>query len=321
MAFCKNCGQELSEGTKFCDNCGTKVEESTNLETVKAAQDENTKVSDTERGTIVKTNQPIIYTDGDGKKVSETDITTKNRNKFSIPDSFGNFFGILLFILALVDMFSDPAIVTILLSIGIIIGAFYCFARKFKLKFFTVLALILAIICLLLGINQSKEMGLFTTPEAYRAKQDAELEEWLAENPVSTDDKQPDKNNTNDDAAVTAETNSDTENVSESEETTVTEPTTETTNDEQTGVDPDLKAFLDSYEEFMDEYVEFMKVYSSNPNNAVAMIGEYMELMNKLAEFEEKANAYNQDEMSDEDLKYYLEVMARIEGKMITALK
>lgn len=29
MAFCKNCGTQLDEGTKFCPGCGTQVEENT----------------------------------------------------------------------------------------------------------------------------------------------------------------------------------------------------------------------------------------------------------------------------------------------------
>ena len=29
MAFCPNCGNEISEGAAFCGNCGKKIEEKT----------------------------------------------------------------------------------------------------------------------------------------------------------------------------------------------------------------------------------------------------------------------------------------------------
>lgn len=36
--FCKNCGKEISEGTKFCDGCGTQLETTTQQNTVSAVK-------------------------------------------------------------------------------------------------------------------------------------------------------------------------------------------------------------------------------------------------------------------------------------------
>lgn len=78
-------------------------------------------------------------------------------------------------------------------------------------------------------------------------------------------------------------------------------------------VDPELKAFLDSYEAFMDEYCEFMESYDVND---MTMLIKYSELMTKYADFAEKADAYDSDTMSEVDSAYYLEVMLRINNKL-----
>jgi len=82
------------------------------------------------------------------------------------------------------------------------------------------------------------------------------------------------------------------------------------------GVDPDLKAFLDSYESFMDEYVEFMQKYKSG-GSSLDMMTEYLDMMNKYQDFAEKAEKYDIDSMSDADSKYYFEVMNRINAKIL----
>ena len=83
------------------------------------------------------------------------------------------------------------------------------------------------------------------------------------------------------------------------------------------GVDPELKAFLDSYEEFMDEYIAFMKKYTEDPGNAVSMLTEYATIMEKYGDFAEKIEQYDEKEMSTEDAKYYLEVTTRVTQKML----
>ena len=85
------------------------------------------------------------------------------------------------------------------------------------------------------------------------------------------------------------------------------------------GVDPDLKAFLDSYEEFVDEYVAFMKKYQADPSNAIGMLGEYSEMMQKYADFADKIDKYNSNNLSTEDYKYYIEVTTRCAQKMLEA--
>lgn len=82
-------------------------------------------------------------------------------------------------------------------------------------------------------------------------------------------------------------------------------------------MDPELKAFLDSYEAFMDEYVDFMKKYTDGSGDPLAMLTEYTQIMTKYEDFAKKADAYDTNEMSTEDAKYYLEVINRCNQKML----
>ncbi len=84
------------------------------------------------------------------------------------------------------------------------------------------------------------------------------------------------------------------------------------------GVDPDLKAYLDSYETFVDEYVDFMESYLNDPTNIISMLDEYTDIMNRLEEFEKQNDAYESSDMSAEDLEYFIDVTARCTKKMLS---
>ncbi len=111
-------------------------------------------------------------------------------------------------------------------------------------------------------------------------------------------------------------------------ETTTAEPTTkaETTAVETTGaeeeakdpgtVDPELKAFLDSYEACMDEYCEFMEDYDASD---VSQLLNYTQMLTKYQEFAEAAEAYDADELTGADQAYYLEVTTRVNTKLLKA--
>lgn len=83
-------------------------------------------------------------------------------------------------------------------------------------------------------------------------------------------------------------------------------------------VDPDLKAFLDSYEVFIDDYIEFMEKYE-NSDDTVSMLADYADYASKYADFVSKADAYDADKMSPVDSAYYLEVMTRCNTKLAKA--
>ncbi len=107
------------------------------------------------------------------------------------------------------------------------------------------------------------------------------------------------------------------------EETVETEPAeeevpeTEAPETEQVeGVRPELVEFLDSYEAFMDEYCDFMMNYNeSDP----AQLLKYASLMEKYYDVNKKAEAWEAEDMTDEESLYYLKVMNRVNEKLYAA--
>lgn len=283
MAYCRNCGNEIPEGSKFCSNCGTAIEIGAAVVNSQVeSKAENIKQAENEK---FYTSDVYSNSDADAKKKSK-----RATNKL------GKLFVLILIILAIVDMFSDPPALTIVLSVAIIIGCIFCFAKKYKLKGFTIMALLLSVLCLVSGINQTKKYGLFAIPEQGNTK-------IVATKSVEAPTK---KSNT---SVTQTTTNDNTKKAS----TTNTTETKQTVN----GVDPELKAFLDSYEDFMDEYVDFMKKYMADPGNAVSMLSEYSQVMSEYEKFAKAIDAYDSKEMSTEDAKYYLDVVNRCNKKML----
>ena len=322
MAFCTNCGSEIPEGTRFCANCGAPVGNAQN------------DASNTGGNNVPETNTISSSYDINNQNMYEQNVYQQQTNmrgqvgtdNVSGLDKYGKFIGIGLLILAVVDFATDPPILTIILSAAIIGGAIFCLTKKYKLKGFPIAAIVLAAFCLLAGVNQANRYGMFKIPGNDKMAEDLSeertttataTEQVSSEQPSANDgtktelfnQKSDNESASNQDNAVTA-TDSDMTDESKDEDTTAT-------TDQTSGVDPDLKAFLDSYEEFVDEYVVFMKKYMADPTNAVSMLSEYSEIMGKYADFAEKVDQYDSKEMSTEDAKYYLEVTTRCSQKML----
>ena len=75
---------------------------------------------------------------------------------------------------------------------------------------------------------------------------------------------------------------------------------------------------MDSYEAFFDEYINFMKAMSDDPAN-MTMLLKYTAMMTQYADTMEKLEAIDESRLSPADDAYYIEVMARIEVKMLQA--
>lgn len=98
------------------------------------------------------------------------------------------------------------------------------------------------------------------------------------------------------------------------------------TNEDNTEINPDItksnelrtdfKNAMDSYELFMNEYVEFMKKYSANPTDTT-LLKQYSSYLEKYSNFVEDFNKWDEDEMNDAELKYYLEVQSKVAKKLL----
>ena len=100
-----------------------------------------------------------------------------------------------------------------------------------------------------------------------------------------------------------------------------TPPTTvstekETPKEEHSGLDPDFKAAMDSYESYMYEYVAFMKKYQNNPNDP-GLMSDYVTHLSKYTEFAEAFAKWEKTEMNDAEMAYYLEVQSRVNKKLL----
>ena len=281
MAYCRNCGNEIPEGVKFCTNCGSTVDGFAN----------EVRGNEFDR---MNQNDDVISKKNSKRKVKREETGF---------EKFSKFFGVILLFIAIVDYNSDPPILTIILSLAIIVGAIFCLSQKYRLKGFTIIALVLAIFCLFAGISQGKKLGFLKTPT------DKEYAE--AGHVVEDKDDAPEIqiDTTNNNVGNSNDVSSDEKKPEAAKETKPAQTAD--------GVDPELKAFLDSYEEFMDEYILFMKKYMDDPGNAVTMLGEYASIMEKYGEFAEAVEKYDEREMSTADAKYYLEVTNRINQKML----
>ena len=85
-------------------------------------------------------------------------------------------------------------------------------------------------------------------------------------------------------------------------------------------VDPEFKQLMDEYESFYDDYIEFMEKYNSGSANIINMMGDYSEMMTKMASWSEKIDAIYADSLSPADNAYYLLVTMRIEKKLIGSI-
>ena len=107
MAFCRNCGSEITEGTRFRPSCGSSARRAGNA----------------------------------GKGASTVVI------------EMGKYYGILLLILAFVDIWLSYGVVMIGVSVIVIVGSMCCLNKFYGYRGFTTAALIIALVCLLCGTN------------------------------------------------------------------------------------------------------------------------------------------------------------------------
>lgn len=85
---------------------------------------------------------------------------------------------------------------------------------------------------------------------------------------------------------------------------------------EHTGLRPEFKEAMDSYEAFMDEYVAFMKKYLENPTD-IRLISDYSKFMTEYTEFAEAFEKWESEDLNTAELAYYIEVQTRVTQKLL----
>lgn len=113
----------------------------------------------------------------------------------------------------------------------------------------------------------------------------------------------------------------------EAKETATAQQTAEPTSDEAeiesdkaitaTELRPEFKSAMDSYEAFMDEYVEFMKKYEDSNGTSPELIAQYATIMSKYAQFASDFEKWEEEDLNEAEMKYYIEVEARVSQKLL----
>lgn len=106
----------------------------------------------------------------------------------------------------------------------------------------------------------------------------------------------------------------------------VKENISESSDNEEASLDeirPEFKAAMDEYEEFYDEYCDFMKKYknANDSMDAVNMLGDYTAMLQQMEEMDKKFKAWDSKDMTTAEAKYYVDVTAKIEKKLLDVSK
>lgn len=110
-----------------------------------------------------------------------------------------------------------------------------------------------------------------------------------------------------------------TEEESTAAETTAAETTEETQQETKapaSGLRPEFQAAMDSYEAFIDEYVEFMQKYIASNGTDLTLLADYAEYLEKLSRWEDDFDKWEEEDLNNEELAYYLEVQSRVLKKL-----
>ncbi len=82
------------------------------------------------------------------------------------------------------------------------------------------------------------------------------------------------------------------------------------------GVTPEFREAMDSYEAFFDEYIAFMQGLGQE-DDGLAFLLRYAEMLGRYEEAMEAMDAIDEDSLSTADELYYLEVLSRISEKLL----
>lgn len=90
---------------------------------------------------------------------------------------------------------------------------------------------------------------------------------------------------------------------------------TPTTSD---GIRPEFQQSMDEYLEFFRQYADFMQRYSE-ADDPVSMLNEYSTLMSQYADMIDSFEAVEDEAMSNEELKLYIQTNAEIQKLILSA--
>ena len=82
------------------------------------------------------------------------------------------------------------------------------------------------------------------------------------------------------------------------------------------GIRPEIKEAIDSYEQFFSRYVDFMESYDASN---VSVLGEYVSFMEQYAETMQKLDEMENADLTDAETVYLTQAMLRIDQMLLEA--
>lgn len=82
------------------------------------------------------------------------------------------------------------------------------------------------------------------------------------------------------------------------------------------GLRPEFKEAMDSYEDFYTEYCDFLKQYTANPTD-LSLFAKYGDMLERAEEMNKAFEEWDENDLNNEELKYYLDVNNRVMQMLI----
>lgn len=99
-------------------------------------------------------------------------------------------------------------------------------------------------------------------------------------------------------------------------DTNETESTEELSSENLLIIREEFKETMDAYEAFMDEYVVFMQEYAVSDGTDYTLLMRYAEILGEYTEMVEKVEEWENKDLNEAELAYYLEVQTRVLEKL-----
>lgn len=98
--------------------------------------------------------------------------------------------------------------------------------------------------------------------------------------------------------------------------TTATQKTDTTTTTKSASANKDFKTAMDDYEAFIDGYIAITQKYQANPTD-MTIFADYTDYLNRYTEMCDAFAAWEDEDLSADELTYYIEVQTRVNKKLL----
>ncbi len=78
----------------------------------------------------------------------------------------------------------------------------------------------------------------------------------------------------------------------------------------------EFKEAMDSYEAFINQYCSFMERYKENPTD-LSLLTQYASMLSQYSKMSQSFDQWEDEDLNDAELKYYLEVQSRVTQKIL----